>query len=108
MNTMANKTAIQQAADICPFFEVLKASGRNNTSDHVLTSGLNDRIEIQLNKLTLSGALTIDPLQKKALLDHLVTSPEIFKKGMSRKNIAEGFVQNGMIDHTEESEVSSP
>ena len=102
MNVMANKTAKQQTNNICPFFEVVKASGRNNTSEHVLASGLKDRLEVQLNKLTLSGALTND-LQKRALLNHLVTFPEIFKKGKGiiRKNITEGFVRNGIIDHSE-------
>ena len=102
---MANKTAIQQADDICPFFEVVKASCRNNTSEHVPASGLKDRLEIQLNELTLSGAFTTD-LQKRALLDHLVTAPVIFTRGMSRKNIAEGFVKNGMIETPERVEPS--
>ena len=52
------------------------------------------------------GALTID-LQKRALLDHLVTAPEIFTREMGRENIAEGFVKNGMVD-IPESEESSP
>ena len=103
---MANKTAILQANDICPFFEVVKASGRNNTPEHVPASGLKDRLEVQLDKLTLSGALTVDLQQKRALLDHLVTAPEIFTRGMGRENIAEGFVKNGVVDIPESEEPS--
>ena len=53
MNVMANKTAKQQANDICPFFEVVKTSCRNNMSEYVPVSRLKDRLEVQLNKLTL-------------------------------------------------------
>ena len=90
MNIVTNKTVIQQADDICPFFEVIKASCRNNTSEHVPASGLKDRLEIQINELTLSGAFTTD-LQKRAFLDHLVTAPVIFTRGMSQKTLLRGL-----------------
>ena len=55
-------------------------------------------IEDQFNILTVKGVLILKLPARKAILDHIVSCPEIFGKLMSPKTTKNGFIKNGMID----------
>ena len=103
LKVIANKhssttAATQQATDVCPCFKIVKAFCKNTTAEHLPAFGYKSRVIEEIEKLISAVLLTIQLPIKKALVDHLVTAPEIFTRGMCRKKIIKGFVENGMID----------
>ena len=104
MKVSANKHAsssstIAQSADIGRQFAITKSENKTTTSVNIPRGfGLKGIIEEEFNTLAAKGVLILKLPARKAILDHIVSCPEIFGKSMSPKTTKKGFVKNGMID----------
>ena len=95
----SSTSSIQKMADICRAFTILKTMCKRVTSVNLPSGyGLKGQLEYELDRLHASGILHIKLPAKKAILDHIVSCPEIYGKLMQPKTTKKGFVENGMSD----------
>ena len=86
-------------ADIERQFNVIKVANKTTTSINLPTGfGLKGFLEDIFDTYKASGKLKLTLPARKAIIDHLVTCPEIYGKGMQPKTTTKGFIVNGMID----------
>ena len=96
----SSTSAIQQAADIWRQFAIVKAETKTDTAIHLPNGfGLKGLFEDELDRLKASGILILKLPARKAILDHVISCPNIFGKAMHPKTTRKGFVENGMINN---------
>ena len=91
-------TAVQQACDVCPAFKVIKTFCKNTTAQARPNIGYKGLVVDIIRGLHTTGQLNLDLPIRKALIDHIVTAPDVFTTAMREKNLMKGFIENGMID----------
>ena len=97
----SSSSAIQAMADIGRQFAVIKSESKKITAINIPSGyGLKGGFEYQLDRLQASGILKLKLPARKALVDHIVSCPEILGKGMLPKTTKKGFVKNGIVDET--------
>ena len=92
-------SAIQQMADIGRQFAIIKSESKTVTAINIPSGyGLKGNLEYKLDLLYASGELMLKLPARKAIIDHIVSCPEIYGKAMQPKTTKKGFVENGMED----------
>ena len=105
---LANKHAsststICQMADIGRQFAILKAETKTTTAVNLPSGyGLKGQLEDELDRLKAGGVLILKTPARKAIIDHVVTCPEIYGSAMKPKTTKKGYIKNGMIDELTE------
>ena len=95
----SSTSAVQQMADIGRQFAIFKAACKTTTAINVPSGfGLKGEIEYELDCLSASGKLILKLPEKKAIIDHIVSCPEIYGKAMQPKTTKKSFVINRMMD----------
>ena len=95
----SSTSAVQQMADIGRQFAIFKAACKTTTAINVPSGfGLKGEIEYELDCLQASGKLILKLPSKKAIIDHIVSCPEIYGKAMQPKTTRKSFVINRMMD----------
>jgi len=96
----AAATGTQQPCDLSPVFRLLKQLQKITTSKDDVIVGLRETIEelfaVDLRRHGLN--LDSNPRKKRALIDFLLSLPELLEATMKKKNIRKPFVEAGMID----------
>ena len=99
-NQHASSTfAVQQMADFGRQFAIMKAENKTTTSVNLPSGfGLKGQLEYELDNLHAKGILMLKVPAKKAIIDYVVSCPDIYTKLMHPKTTKKGYVQNGMLD----------
>ena len=95
----SSTSTIQQMADICRSFAVMKSESKKITAINIPSGyGLKGHLEYEMDCLHASGTLMLKLPARKATIDHIVSCLEIYGKAMQPKTTKKGFVENGMED----------
>ena len=88
-------------ADIGLQFAVMKSESKKFTAINI-PSGyrLKGQLEYEIDCLYASGTLMLKLPARKAMIDHIVSCPEIYGKAMQPTTKKKGYVENGM-EHEE-------
>ena len=95
----SSKSCIQKMADIGRQFAVIKSESKKVTAINI-PSGyrLTGKLEYEIDCLYASGTLILNLPARKAIIEHIVSFPEIYDKTMQPKTTKKGYVENGMED----------
>ena len=95
----SSTSCIKKIADIGRQFEVMKSESKKTTAINI-PSGyvLKGQQEYEIDCLYASGTLMLKLPARKAMIDHIVSCPEIYGKAMNPKSTNKGYVENGMED----------
>ena len=102
LKVLANKHAsltstICQMADIGRQFTILKAKTKSTTAVNLPSGyGLKGQLEDELDRLNASGVLMLKTPAHKAIIDHVVTCPEIYGSAMKPKTTKKEYIKNGI------------
>ena len=95
----SSTSTIVQAADIGRQFAVVKTDSKSTTAINLPHGfGMKGFLEDMFDIKKARGELVIKLPARKAIIDHIVSCPEIFGKAMLPKTTKKGFVVNGMLD----------
>ena len=95
----SSTSSIQQMADICRSFAIMKSESKKITAINVPSGyGLKGEIEYKLDQLQASGVLMLKLSARKAIIDHIASCPEVYGKALQTKTTKKGFVENGIED----------
>ena len=95
----SSTSAIQQMADVGRQFAIFKSCNKTMTSTNLPSGfGLKGQIEYELDALNAKGILMLKLPARKAIIDHVVTCPNIYAISMQPKTTKKGFIENGMLD----------
>ena len=83
---------------MCPAFKVIKTFCKNTTAQARPNIGYKGLVVDTIRGLHTTRQLNLDLPIRKALIDHIVTAPDVFTTAMREKNLMKGFIENGMID----------
>ena len=88
---------IQQMADIGSQFAVMKSESKKVTAINIPSGyGLKGQLGYEIDCLYASGTLMLKLPARKAIIDHIVSCPEIYGKAIQPKTTKKGYVENGM------------
>ena len=103
MKHASSTSAISQSADIGRQFVIVKDGTKTVTAINLPNGyGMKGFIEDMFVEYKSKGILSIKLQARKAIIDHIVSCPEIFGKAMAPKTTRKGFIVNGMIDEATE------
>ena len=95
----SSTSSIVQSADIGRQFAIVKTGTKTTTSVNLPHGfGMKGFLEDLFATHQASGVLTLKLTARKAIIDHIVSCPDIFSNAMSPKTTKKGFIKNGMID----------
>ena len=86
-------------ADIGRQFAVMKLESKKVTTINIPSGyGLKGQLEYEIDCLYASDTLILKLPACKAIIDHIVSCPEIYGKPMHPKTTKKGYVENRMED----------
>ena len=95
----SSTSCIQKMADIDRQFAVMKSESKKVTVINIPSGyGLKWQLEYEIDCLYASGTLILKLPARKAMIDRIVSCPEIYGKAMQPKTTKKGYVENGMED----------
>ena len=93
----AKITETSQPLDLGPFFKILKAYGKNMSSDGT-ESPLSILIDILFKQLKRDKILMLPHLKQCSLKELITNTPQMMEAAFSKSSLVESFVSSGMLD----------
>ena len=95
----AGRTGVEQPADLCPVFKLIKKYISDTTStDNPLTQRFRKKLEKAFKTNEVLSKLKLKPTHKNALLDFLAILSTAATKACSPSNVLKGWTESGLVD----------
>jgi hypothetical protein len=97
----AARTGTEQPEDLQRKYPIIRKEAEIKSryqDDDELKTALQRYFEQALRRLHEMGILVLKPSHREAIIDFVVTLPEILQKAFNSEIIRQGFIENGFID----------